>query len=96
MIKKSQISYSNRVQKYKRDYIPIGNLPSAVILIKATSAGVPTNAPTQPAVMPSAAFVIKLGWLSFLNKKHVYFLTHITCQYNSYVSVPVALTKQFP
>jgi len=39
----------------------MGNLPSAVILIKATSAGVPTNAPTQPAVMPSTAFTIKLG-----------------------------------
>jgi len=39
----------------------MGDLPSAVILIKATSAGVPTNAPTQPAAIPSNAFTIKFG-----------------------------------
>ena len=36
-------------------------LPSDVILIRDTSAGVPTNAPIPPAVIPMAAFVKKLG-----------------------------------
>lgn len=36
-------------------------LPSAVIRISATSAGVPTNAPVAPAVIPIRAFMKKLG-----------------------------------
>ena len=37
------------------------HLPSDVILISATSAGVPTNAPMPPAVTPIKAFMAKLG-----------------------------------
>ena len=44
----------------------MGNLPSAVIRIKATSAGVPTKAPTHPATIPKPAFIRKLGCPSFL------------------------------
>lgn len=51
--------------------LPIDNLPSAVILIKATSAGVPTNAPTQPAAIPSTAFTMKFGCVSFLNEANI-------------------------
>ena len=44
-------------------------LPSAVILMSATSAGVPTNAPTPPADIPIAALTKKLGGFpSFLQK----------------------------
>merc|ERR1712183_18365 len=38
-----------------------GKRPSAVIRMSATSAGVPTNAPHAPAVIPSAALVKKFG-----------------------------------
>ncbi|CAG5074067.1 Protein of unknown function [Cotesia congregata] len=37
--------------------------PSAVIRIKATSAGVPTKAPTQPAAIPRPALTKKLGYV---------------------------------
>ncbi|KYQ48767.1 hypothetical protein ALC60_12273 [Trachymyrmex zeteki] len=54
--------------------LPIDNLPSAVILIKATSAGVPTNAPTQPAAIPSTAFTMKFVLLTYeeTSRSHVY------------------------
>ncbi|CAD6235896.1 GSCOCG00008034001-RA-CDS, partial [Cotesia congregata] len=39
--------------------------PSAVIRIKATSAGVPTKAPTQPAAIPRPALTKKLGCDNF-------------------------------
>ena len=35
--------------------------PSAVMRMRATSAGVPTKAPVAPAVMPISAFIRKLG-----------------------------------
>lgn len=44
----------------------MGNRPSAVILISATSAGVPTNAPKHPAIIPNPALTRKLGCFSFL------------------------------
>lgn len=50
------------VTKIAKFVLPSGNLPSAVILMSATSAGVPTKAPTQPAAIPSAALVRKFGW----------------------------------
>ena len=40
-----------------------GRFPSDVILMSATSAGVPTKAPVAPAVIPSPALVRKLGGL---------------------------------
>ncbi|KYN29816.1 hypothetical protein ALC57_00697 [Trachymyrmex cornetzi] len=62
--------------------VPIGNLPSAVILIKATSAGVPTNAPTQPAAIPSTAFTMKLGCVSFLNQANILDINLLQFLYN--------------
>lgn len=43
-----------------------GRFPSDVIRIKEISAGVPTNAPHAPALIPSAAFFKKLGGLPSL------------------------------
>ena len=43
-------------------------LPSAVILIRDISAGVPTKAPMAPAVRPIPAFVAKFGGLPSLKQ----------------------------
>ena len=57
-----QATNQGRSVVYEEDRLP-GRFPSDVILMRATSAGVPTKAPVAPAVIPRPALVRKLGGL---------------------------------
>ena len=50
------------------------HLPSAVILIRDISAGVPMNAPTPPATIPITALVAKFGFLPSLEERTLKFI----------------------